>query len=107
AASAYYHHKLPDQALWKDREALLREVEKFASSDYLVALFQGDRLPKADKERIAEQMHRYIGLSTEYIVRSDLRIYALRFIKELMRDEGKAIGLLDGRYAQSELDNVG
>jgi len=107
AASAYYHHKLPDQAQWKTREALLREVEKFASSDYLVALFQGDRLPKADKERIAEQMHRYIGLSKEYILRSDLRIYALRFIKELMREEGKAIGLLDGRYAQSELDNVG
>jgi len=106
AASAYYHHKLPDQEKWKDREALLREVEKFASTDYLVALFQGDKLPKADKERIAEQMHRYIGLSKEYIMRSDLRVYALRFIKELMRDEGKSIGLLDGRYAQPELDNV-
>jgi carboxypeptidase C (cathepsin A) len=104
AASAYYHHKLPGQ--WKDRETLLREVEKFASTDYLLALFQGDKLPKAEKERIAEQMHRYIGLSKEYIVRSDLRIYAIRFIKELMRDEGKSIGLLDGRYAQSELDNI-
>ena len=104
AASAYYHHKLPGQ--WKARETLLREVEKFASTDYLVALFQGDKLPKAEKERIAEQMHRYIGLSKEYIVRSDLRIYAIRFIKELLRDQGKSIGLLDGRYAQDELDNV-
>jgi carboxypeptidase C (cathepsin A) len=104
AASAYYHHKLPDQ--WKDRATLLREVEKFASTDYLVALFQGDRLPKAEKERVAEQLHRYIGLSKEYIMRSDLRIYAPRFIKELLRDEGKAIGLLDGRYEQPELDNV-
>ena len=104
AATAYYHHKLPDQ--WKDRETLLREVEKFASTDYLVALFQGDKLPKAEKERIAEQMHRYIGLPKEYIVRSDLRIYAIRFIKELLRDQGKSIGLLDGRYAQDELDNV-
>lgn len=106
AASAYYHHKLPEQEKWKDRQALLREVEKFASTDYLVALFQGDQLPKAEKERIAEQMHRYTGLSTQYIMRSDLRVYALRFIKELMRDEGKAIGLLDGRYEQPELDNV-
>jgi len=104
ASSAYYHHKLPDQ--WKDRETLLREVEKFASTDYLTALFQGDQLPKADKERIAEKMHHYIGLSTEYILRSNLRIYAQRFIKELMRDEGKSIGLLDGRYVQDELDNV-
>lgn len=104
AASAYYHHKLGNE--WKDREALLREVEKFASTDYLLALFQGDQLAKADKERIAEQMHRYIGLSKEYILRSNLRIYAPRFVKELMRDEGKSIGILDGRYAQDELDNV-
>jgi carboxypeptidase C (cathepsin A) len=104
AATAYYHHKLGND--WKDRESLLREVEKFASTDYLVALFQGDHLPKADKERIAAQLHRYTGLSTDYILRSDIRINAIRFTKELLRDEGKSVGLLDGRYAQDELDNV-
>jgi carboxypeptidase C (cathepsin A) len=104
AASAWYHHKLPDQ--WKDRETLLREVEKFASTDYLVALFQGDQLPKAEKERIAEQLHRYTGLSKQYILRADLRIYAPRFVKELLRDEGKSIGFLDGRYVQDEIDLV-
>ena len=104
AASAWYHKKLPDQ--WKDRETLLREVEKFAGSDYLVALFQGDNLPKAEQERIAAQMARYTGLSKQYILRSNLRINAIRFIKELLREEGKAIGLLDGRYVQDELDDV-
>jgi len=39
-------------------------------------------------------------------MRSDLRIYAQRFIKELLRDEGKSVGLLDGRYTQDELDDV-
>ncbi|HEY6141139.1 MAG TPA: peptidase S10 [Thermoanaerobaculia bacterium] len=106
AASAYYHHKVPNQEQWKDRETFLRDVEKFAGTEYLAALFQGDKLSKADKDRIAEQMHRYIGVSKEYIVRSDLRVYAIRFIKELLRDEGKSIGLLDGRYAQDELDLV-
>ncbi|MCU1246848.1 MAG: hypothetical protein JWN02_2758 [Acidobacteria bacterium] len=105
ASTAYYHHKLPDS--WKDRETLLREVEKFAGSDYLVALFQGDKLPKAEQQRIAEQLHRYTGLSTQYIVRSNLRINAIRFTKELLREEGKSVGLLDGRYAQDELDGVG
>jgi carboxypeptidase C (cathepsin A) len=104
AATAYYHHKLPDQ--WADLATLLRETEKFAGTDYLVALFQGDHLPKADQEHIADQLHRYTGLSKQYILRSNLRINAIRFTKELLRDEGKSVGLLDGRYVQDELDDV-
>lgn len=105
AATAYYHHKLPDQ--WKDLETLLRDTEKFAGSDYLVALFQGDNLPQAERERIADQLHRYTGLTKQYILRSNLRINAIRFTKELLRDEGKSVGLLDGRYVQDELDDAG
>ena len=104
AAVALYHHKLPDA--WPSLEALLAEVEAYAGGEYLAALFQGDRLPPAERERVAERLHRYTGLSKQYILRADLRIYAARFIKELLRDEGKAVGLLDGRYAQDELDDV-
>lgn len=104
AATAYYHHKLGDQFM--DLDSLLREVEQFAGTEYLLALFKGDRIDKAEKQRVAEKMHRYIGLSTDYIMRSDLRIYAFRFAKELLRDEGKALGMLDARYTQGELDNV-
>ena len=104
AATGYYHHKLPDQ--WKDLDTLLREVEQFSGNEYLLALFKGYELDKAEKQRIAERIHRYTGLSTEYILRSDLRITAFRFAKELLRDQGKTLGMLDARYAQSELDNV-
>jgi carboxypeptidase C (cathepsin A) len=104
AATAYYHKKLPDP--WPSQRALLDEVEAYAGGEYLQALFKGDRLSKEEKERVAERLHRYSGLSKEYILRSDLRIYAIRFIKELLRDQGKSVGLLDGRYMQDELDNV-
>ncbi len=104
AATALYHDKLPDA--WPSLRALLDEVESFAGSDYLAALFQGDALPDAERERIAEQLHRYTGLSTQYLLRTDLRVYAPRFIKELLRDEGLSVGLLDGRYAQDELDDA-
>ena len=67
AATAYYHHKLGDQ--WKDLDSLLREVEQFAGTEYLLALFKGDNISKEEKQRIAETMHRYIGLSTDYIQR--------------------------------------
>jgi carboxypeptidase C (cathepsin A) len=104
ASVAYYHHKLPDS--WPDKATLLKEVEAFASSEYLVALFKGDRLEKAERDHIAEKLHRYTGLPKEYILRADLRIYGPRFTKELLRDEGKSIGFLDGRYKQDEVDNV-
>jgi carboxypeptidase C (cathepsin A) len=104
AAVAYYHHKLPDS--WPSLEALLAEVEAYAGGDYLKALFAGDTLPAAERDQVAERLHRYTGLSKQYILRSDLRIYSPRFVKELLRDEGKSIGILDGRYAQDELDDV-
>ena len=105
AASAYYHGKLPDK--WPSLQALLAEVEAFAGGEYLAALFQGDALPQAEREKIADKLHRYTGLSKQYLLRTQLRIYAQRFIKELLRDEGKSIALLDGRYTQDELDDVG
>jgi carboxypeptidase C (cathepsin A) len=105
ASVAYYHHKLPDS--WPNERVLLDEVEAFAGGEYLQALFKGDRLSPAERTKIAERLHRYTGLSVEYIRRSDLRIYALRYTKELLRTEGKVVGLLDGRFTQSELDKVG
>ncbi len=104
AASAYYHKQLPDP--WPSLEALLSEVEAFAGGEYLAALFQGDALGPEEKGRIADRLHRYTGLSRQYLLRSNLRIDTLRFLKELLREEGKAVGLLDGRYAQDELDQV-
>jgi carboxypeptidase C (cathepsin A) len=104
AAAAHYHGKLPDK--WPDLRSFLDEVEAFAGGDYLLALFKGDDLDAGEKRAIAERIHRYTGLSTDYVLRSNLRVHALRFIKELLRDEGKSIALLDGRYAQDELDDA-
>jgi carboxypeptidase C (cathepsin A) len=71
-----------------------------------LALFRGDSLSEAEKGQIADKLHRYTGVSKRYILNSDLRLYAPRFAKELMRDEGMATGFLDSRYAQKELDNA-
>jgi len=104
AAAAHYHGKLPDK--WSDLRTLLDEVETFAGGDYLAALFKGDELSADERRAIAERLHRYTGLSTQYILDTNLRIYAQRFIKELLRDEGESIALLDGRYTQDELDDA-
>jgi carboxypeptidase C (cathepsin A) len=105
AATAYYHGKLPDE--WPDLATLLAAAQEYAGGEYLQALFEGDSLSAERRAEVARQLHRFTGLSEGYILRSDLRIFAPRFIKELLRDEGKSIGLLDGRYMQDELDDVG
>lgn len=105
AATAHYHGKLPDR--WPSLEALLAEVEAFVSGEYLPALFAGDRLLAAERARIAEKLHRYTGLSKEYLEKSKLRVFAFRFIKELLRQNGKVIAIHDGRYSQDELDDLG
>lgn len=105
AATAWYHKKLPDS--WPSLEALLAETERFASGEYLQALFRGDSLTAAEKGQIADKLHRYTGVSRTYILNSDLRLYAPRFAKEVLRDEGKVTGFLDSRYAQKELDRAG
>src|SRR5256885_16454953 len=85
AATAFYHHRLPDQP--KDLDTFLREVEQFAGGEYLTALFKGDRIEPAEKERLAEKLHRYLGLSKEYLVRSNPRVTPPRFAQELLRDQ--------------------
>jgi carboxypeptidase C (cathepsin A) len=95
-----------DRGDWPDLETLLAEVEAYAGTTYLSALFAGDALPEAEKQQVAGQLHRYTGLDTGFILRSDLRINAFRFAKELLREQGKSLGLLDGRYVQDELDDA-
>jgi carboxypeptidase C (cathepsin A) len=104
AATAYYHKRLP--TIWPSQQALLAEVETYAGGEYLQALFKGDSLPKEEKAQVAARLHLYTGLSTDYILYSNLRLYPFRFVKELLRDRGQALGLLDSRYLQDELDDA-
>jgi carboxypeptidase C (cathepsin A) len=105
AATAFYHHALPQAPA--DLAAFLRQVEDFASSEYLAALFKGDSLPPDRREAIAEKLHQYTGLSTDYVKRAHLRIDQARFRKELLRDRGLVMGIYDTRYTGKDFDEAG
>jgi carboxypeptidase C (cathepsin A) len=96
-ATAAFHGKLaPD--LQTDPERTLQEVEKWAETDYTVALMKGDRLPADERRAVVAKLAKYTGLSEAYVERSDLRIEANRFRKELLRDERRTIGRVDTRW---------
>jgi carboxypeptidase C (cathepsin A) len=106
AAAAWYHKKLPPE-LSGDLFKTLSEVESFALDEYGPALLQGDRLPDARRREIAAKVARYTGLSQGYVERSNLCVQIDRFVKELLRDQGKTIGRLDTRFTGTDIDSAG
>jgi carboxypeptidase C (cathepsin A) len=97
AAIAAFHHKLAPE-LERDTEALRLEVEKWAAGEYTLALQQGDALDGATRQSVIDHLARYTGLSKQYIARCNLRVDLSHFDTELMRDETKIVGRLDGRF---------
>jgi carboxypeptidase C (cathepsin A) len=102
AATAWYHHKLPDAP--DKLETLLAEVEHFAMTDYGVALGAGSTLPHDQREAIVAKLHRYTGLPVDYIEKSDLRVNGGQFEKTLKGDSDSTTGRLDTRFSGPTLD---
>ena len=105
AAVAYYHNRLPESV--NTLEELLDEVEHFALGDYTLALMRGDSLSADQRVAMANRLHRYTGLDTAYLERTNYRIHISRFVKELRRDEGISVGRLDGRLTGRDYDDAG
>ena len=102
AATAWYHHKLPNQPA--ELQPFLKEVETFAMGDYTHALQQGTDLPASEKQAIAEKLHQYTGLSVEYLLRADLRVSGGGFTKNLQIDSDLTTGRLDTRFSGPSLN---
>lgn len=103
AASAWYHNKVDNTG---DFEEFIQQSRVFASEVLLPALFQGNTITKVDKQVVIDGLHKFTGLDKTYIEQVDLRIHAFRFAKQLKREEGVSLGLLDSRYLTDERDDI-
>jgi carboxypeptidase C (cathepsin A) len=106
AATAWYHRRL-EAELQRDLPPLLKEVETFAMTDYLLALAKGDALTSEESNAIAQRLSRYTGLSAAFLRQSNLRIDLGRFQKELLREQRRTVGRLDGRFLGIDYDAAG
>lgn len=97
-AAAWYHKQLPNDLQSQDLTELLPKVERYTIEEYLPALSRGGFIDKDRKQKVAEQVARYSGLSKEFVLDYNNAIPASVFWKELLRDEGYTIGRLDSRY---------
>ncbi|MDX2144962.1 MAG: peptidase S10 [Rhodospirillaceae bacterium] len=105
AAAAWYHGKVTPKP--ESLEKFMDEVRAFAVNEYIVALLKGNTLQGEERKAVVKKLARYTGLSETYVEQTDLRINAFRFMKQLLRDEGKAIGRFDARYTGKDYDDAG
>lgn len=105
AATAWYHHKLPNQP--DKLEPFLKEVEHFALTDYALALNKGATIDQATFDQVLEKLHNYTGLSVTYLRKANLRVTGPQFEHELLGDESQVTGRLDSRFAGDAINPLG
>lgn len=97
ATTAWYHDKIANKN--PNLEAFVDEIRTFTETEYVAALFKGDRISTAEKQDIAKKLANYSGLSVDYWLRANLRVKAGEYFQELLRSDGKTVGRLDARYS--------
>ncbi len=102
AATAWYHHKVPNQP--KELVPFVHAAEQFAMGEYALALSAGAGLSPQRRAYIANKLHAFTGLPVWYILKADLRIDGGEFEKNLLDDNGMSTGRLDTRFAGVTLD---
>ncbi len=103
AATAWYHKKAGQG---KTLESFIDECRNYTFNSYAYALYRGSLLNEIEKNEVAEKLSYFTSLDKDYILKSDLRILMHRFQKELLADQGLALGRLDGRFMGNEIDKL-
>lgn len=98
-AAAWYHKALPTSLQQKDLLEILPESENFTLNTLMPAIARGGSLSLEEKDKVAEKMAFYSGISKKSILQHNLDVPTSFFWKELLRDKtGNTIGRLDSRY---------
>ncbi len=103
-ATAWYHHRLPDAPA--DVQTAVSQSRDFAMGEYLNALAMGSRLPRGEYDDVVAKLHRFTGLSEQFIRNANLRIPYQTFLVQLERNAGTEVGRYDSRYQSDMLDRV-
>lgn len=104
AMTAWYHHRLAPDLERLSAGQMAHQAEQFASTEYLTALYQGDRISPADRQKTIADLARFTGLSPTFIANNDMRLPLGRFSTELLRGQHRMTGRLDSRFTAFETD---
>lgn len=105
AAAAWYHRRVPNRPA--DLHTFLAQAQAFANGEFLHALAAGDQISPYERDHAVAQLHRFTGLSEQYLRNAKMRVPYYAFEKELLRDQDRIIGRYDARYALYDQDRAG
>ena len=96
AATAWYHNKVDRKG--RTVYQVIDDAMQFASTEYLTALFKGNALDDAGRQRIAERLEAFTAIPAAYFLANNLRITRPTFQAELFKKESLKLGSDDARY---------
>jgi carboxypeptidase C (cathepsin A) len=96
AATAWYHHKVPNQPA--ELQPWLHEVEQFSLGEYASALLQGADLDAAKRAAVAAKLESYTGIPASLWIKANLRLTGGQFAKHLLDSSDETTGRLDSRW---------
>ncbi len=95
AAANWYHNKVEGSL-----SDFVDACYKFCETDYVLALYKGSLLEESEKQKIAEKVSYFSGLSVKEVLKQNLRPDMTLSWQQLLEDRGLEIGRLDGRYTR-------
>ena len=95
AAAAHHHGRSRAFGPDASTEEVLAAAEDFATGRLATQLVRGASAPAEERRAVAEQLADLLGLPAELVAGHETRVSAIRFARELLRDEGRVLGLYD------------
>lgn len=96
AATAWYYHRIPHDR-YPHVSQVIEEAEKYAFTDYALALMQGDALSPDDREKAIEKVSFYTGMPSTYISKNNLRVHKHHYLSDFFQDDHRILGRFDLR----------
>jgi carboxypeptidase C (cathepsin A) len=96
AAVNWYHNHPSEQTV----EEFVAEAKRFADTEYLLALYQGEALTGEAREHIIDRVIYYTGVSRDYLERRELVLEDVEYRGQVARDKGRSVARLDGRITR-------
>ncbi len=93
AALSWYHGLIDNQS--QTLEQAIRAAQMLALRDYAPALIAGNRLPDAERSRVAAHLAELTGLPAHVWIANDLRLDNVR--RQLLASRNLALAQFDGR----------
>jgi carboxypeptidase C (cathepsin A) len=95
AAAAVHHGRSRAFRKRTSLSKVLRDSEEFATGDYASFLTRGAAMPAKERAAVMTRLADLLGLSLDLVLRGEGRVSILTFVRELLRDERKVLGLYD------------